>query len=486
MSRVISLKAKILMFMGSIIIVLMMAISISVLYQWRALILESKRESALLVTQAFSVSILDALIYQESGLLQNEGYLENHIHNFLKKNRQVKFILVYDQSGQIIVRSSYHGIEQVRDELKNITLTGSFEPISQIRKMEAYGWVTEITIPLQIYGKYWGYFKMGFDSESTQAKIKRLFFFLFPLTIIVAVIILATIFSLTDRITKSLSLLVSEMSRFDLENDVPMRMKAGNDEIGVLVTNFEKMKQRLAQSRKQLLSAQRQIYHAEKLASIGRLASGVAHEINNPLNGVKNCLYSIEKEPENLKQTDEYLKLANEGLDHIALIIEKLLGFSRQQSKKVSQINLNEDVEKVVSLLQYRLEKNNIKIETHLAKNLPPIHADSHLIQEVIMNLLLNSFDSIDLNGKIRITTGIKNSDAIFISISDNGCGVPAADLDKIFDPFFTTKDEGKGTGLGLSVSLGIIEAHGGTISVDSKSGSETTFYITLPIRSSV
>ena len=139
MSRVVSLKAKILTLMGSIIIMLLMAISISVLYKWRALILENKRESALLVTQAFSVSILDALIYQESGLLQNEGYLENHIHNFLKKNNAVQFILVYDQSGQIIVRSSYHGIEQIENELRSIKFTGSFEPISQIRKLDGYG-----------------------------------------------------------------------------------------------------------------------------------------------------------------------------------------------------------------------------------------------------------------------------------------------------------------------------------------------------------
>lgn len=485
MTRVVSLKAKILTLMGSIIIILLLAISISVLYKWRDLIIENKRESALLVTQAFSVSILDALIYQESGLLQNEGYLENHIHNFLKKNKSVQFILVYDRTGQIIVRSSYHGIEQVENEVNAAQFTGSFEPITQIRKLDSYGWVTEITIPLQIYGKSWGALKMGFNSEQTAEKIKQLFFFLFSLTIIVVIIILAAIFFLTDRVTKSLSLLVSEMDRLDLENDVPIRMKAGNDEIGVLVTNFEKMKQRLAQSREQLLSAQRQIYHAEKLASIGRLASGVAHEINNPLNGIKNCLFSIEKEPQNLIQTTTYLKLANEGLDHIAMIVQKLLGFSRQQSKQVSQISLNEDIEKVLSLLHYRLEKNNIKIETEFAKNLPSIQADSHLIQEVMMNLLLNSLDSIGNEGKIRIFTGIENSDNIYISITDNGSGIMKQDLDKIFDPFFTTKEEGQGTGLGLSVSLGIIEAHGGTISVDSKAGVETTFYITLPIRSS-
>ncbi len=482
MNRIISLKTRILMFMGSIIIVLMIAISISVMYQWRELILENKRESALLVTQAFSVSILDALINQESGLSQNEGYLENHVHNFLQKNKEIEFILVCNQSGQIIVRSSYHGVSQFVDELTAMKNRSSFEPISQIRKLDEYGWITEITLPLQIYGKSWGLLKMGFDSEPTQAQIKQLVLFLFAVTIIVASIILTMIYYFTNRITKSLSFLVSEMNRFDLENDIPVRMRTGNDEIGVLVSNFEKMKKRLAQSKRQLLSAQRQIYHAEKLASIGRLASGVAHEINNPLNGIKNCLYIIEKEPKRLKQTKEYLHLANEGLDHIAIIVQKLLDFSRQPAARMSKINLNEEIEKVLSLIQYRLEKSNIQLETKLSENLPSISADSNLIQEVIMNLLLNSFDSIESSGTIRITTGIKSEDTVFFSVADDGCGIPDKHLDKIFDPFFTTKAEGKGTGLGLSVSLGIIEAHGGTINVDNKSDNATTFMITLPI----
>lgn len=479
----IGLKTRILMLMGIIIIILMMAISISVLLQWRSLILKNQRESALLVTQTFSVSILDALIYQESGLLQQEGFLENHIHNFLKKNEQVKFVYVYDPHGQIIVRSSFHSTDHFRDELNISSLTGNFEPICHIHNIENFGWITEITIPLQIYGKSWGALKMGFDSEQTRAKIIQLFFFLIALTIIVVVIILAVIYFLIDRLTKSLSQLVSEMNRIDLENNAPMQMKAGNDEIGFLVNNFEKMKQRLALSRRQLLEAQKQIFHAEKLASVGRLASGVAHEINNPLNGIKNCLYAMEREPENLAQTKTYLELANEGLDHIALVVQKLLGFSRQQSKQISKINLNEDIEKVISLLQYRLEKNNIEISADLAPNLPQIQADSHLIQEVIMNLLLNSFDSIEDNGRISVRTGFENSDSVYLEISDDGAGIEAANLDNIFDPFFTTKDEGQGTGLGLSVSLGIVENHGGTISVTSTQGENTTFRVTLPIQ---
>ncbi|MFZ5517581.1 MAG: sensor histidine kinase [Candidatus Zhuqueibacterota bacterium] len=483
MSYLYSLKTRFVLLMGSLIIFLMMAISISVLIHWRSLILKNQAESALLVTQTFSVSILDALIYQESGLLQQEGFLENHIHNFLKKNEQVKFIHVYDPHGHIMVRSSYSGASQIADGTGALASSGNFEPICRIHNIADFGWITEVTFPLQIHGKSWGVLKMGFDSEPTRAKMKQLFFLLLTLTLSVVVIILAVIYVLIHRLTKSLRQLVSEMNQLDLERDGPIQLTAGRDEIGFLVTNFEEMKKRLAQSRRQLLEAQRQVFHAEKLASVGRLASGVAHEINNPLNGIKNCLYAIGREPEDLGQTHRYLQLANEGLDHIALIVQKLLGFSRQQSKHVARINLNDEIDNVLSLIQYRLEKNNIHIRKQLADELPAIQADGHLIQEVIMNLLINSIDSIEVQGQITIATGVLNSDAIFFEISDNGTGIEPQHLDKIFDPFFTTKDEGKGTGLGLSVSLGIIENHAGAIRVSSQPGVKTTFHVTLPIQ---
>jgi len=486
MSYLYSLKTRFVLLMGSLIIVLMMTISISVLIHWRSLILKNQMESALLVTQTFSISILDALIYQESGLLQQEGFLENHIHNFLKKNEQVKFIHVYDPHGHIMVRSSYSGGSHVTDAMDALAFSVNDKPLCSIHKTHEFGWITEVTYPLQIHGKSWGVLKMGFDSEPTRAKMKQLFVLLLSLTLSVVVIILAVIYFLIHRLTKSLRQLVAEMNDVDLESDRPIGIIAGRDEIGFLIKNFEAMKKRLVQSRRQLLEAQRQVFHAEKLASVGRLASGVAHEINNPLNGIKNCLYAIEREPKNLDQTHRYVQLASEGLDHIALIVQKLLGFSCQQSKKVTRIHVNDEIEKVLSLVQYRLDKNNIHIEKQLADNLPVIQADGHLIQEVIMNLLINSIDSIEARGHITITSGTFNRDAVFFEISDNGTGIEPQHLDKIFDPFFTTKDEGKGTGLGLSVSLGIIENHAGSIRVSSQPGVKTTFHVTLPIQGAV
>jgi len=242
------------------------------------------------------------------------------------------------------------------------------------------------------------------------------------------------------------------------------------------------MKKRLEKSKIELEIAQKQIYQAEKLASIGRLASGVAHQVNNPLNGIKSCIYAIQKEPENLKQTNEYLELINEGLNNIETVVQKLLGFARQEHNHKTKIDINESIQKVINLLDYRLKDKLITLNLNFSSNLPLIEFDYFLFQEVIMNLLLNSFDAVSQNGKIDIKTEMIE-DRLLIEIKDNGIGIPKENLQKIFDPFFTTKEVGVGTGLGLSVCLNIIESYGGTISVSSIQGEETIFTVEIPIK---
>jgi signal transduction histidine kinase len=478
-----SLKTRIVLFMGILVIVLMMIISITILYQWRALILDNQRQNALSMARTFAASILDGLIYQESGLLPNEGYLENQIHNFLGKNSQVKWLVMYDRNGHIVVRSSFNGVEPGSPASPGVGVPAAQAAAMSIYHSQAFDWILEIVLPLRIHSKSWGEIRLGFDLAATRAKLQRLFFFIFGLTILFVVSIVTFIYFFINRLTQSLGQLVTEMNRFDLDNPAPTQMRAGEDEIGVLVSNFEKMKQRLQQSRVQLLDAQRQIYHAEKLASIGRLASGVAHEINNPLHGMKSCLYAIEQEPENLPQVKRYVGMAGEALDHIALIVQKLLGFSRQHPKQTIAMDLNSEIDKVLSLLAFRLDKNQTIVDRHFDPRLPDLHADPHLIQEVIMNLLFNSMDAMEEGGTIRITTSRDGSGRIVLEIADTGSGIDHKDMDKIFDPFFTTKEEGKGTGLGLSVSLGIIESHGGTITCRSKPYRGTTFRISLPVQ---
>lgn len=480
MKRFISLKARILISFGSLIIFLMLIISLSVLYQWRKLIINDQIKNTEAIAQSFSFSVLDALIYHENGLQESEGYLQSYISNFALQNRRLKYISVTDAAGNLTAHSDIRALSG-QSRFPDPDVFATQKTRTRIFKHPHLGWVIETDLPLRTGGKYWGNLQMAFNAEPLRQAIRNIFFLLSGLTTISFVFVLLLLFYFADRLTSSLSALVKNMDHYDLQNPKEDPLPVINDETGYLMQRFEELKTRLRASRQKLISAQKQIYQAEKLASVGRLASGVAHEINNPLNGIKNCLYVLRRHEDDPGQRAKYLPLIDEGLTHIETIVHKLLNFSRQHSAQFSRVNLNKEIEMVCALLEYRLKEKQIQIETELHPELPAINADAPLIQEVLMNLLINALDAIETAGKIRIITRTRGSDKIELEVSDNGSGIPREIIGNIFDPFFTTKEEGQGTGLGLSVSLGIVEAHNGNIEVKSANNA-TSFTIQLPI----
>jgi two-component system cell cycle sensor histidine kinase/response regulator CckA len=189
----------------------------------------------------------------------------------------------------------------------------------------------------------------------------------------------------------------------------------------------------------------------------------------------------LQQNPEELSQNRTYLGLIEEGIANIETVVKKLLGFARQQSTSEHVININDSISTVANLFDLRLKEKNIQTSLEFAADIGSARIDPHLFQEVVMNLLLNSYDAVESGGIVTIVTGNKDESRVFMQISDNGCGISQNDLKRIFDPFFTTKEVGTGTGLGLSVCMGIVESHGGAIDVQSAEGNGTTFTITLP-----
>ena len=266
-----------------------------------------------------------------------------------------------------------------------------------------------------------------------------------------------------------------------LDSGAGPALPESDDEIGTVVKQFNRMRERLAQSRAELLSAEREIFHAERLASIGRLASGVAHEVNNPLNGIRSCLYAIRQDPDDRAQTAEYLGLIEEGIGKIESIVQKLLGFARK-SRGNAPVDLNTEIDAVLALLSYRLDEKSVDLRLDLGSDLPPVRGEATLVQEVLMNLVLNAFDAIEPGGRVAIRTA-REGNFVCADVKDDGPGILAEDLPRIFEPFFTTKEPGKGTGLGLPVAQRIAESQGGSITVSSTPGSGACFTVRLPVR---
>lgn len=290
---------------------------------------------------------------------------------------------------------------------------------------------------------------------------------------------------------------------FHMALDIPLILK--EDVIGLIRVFFDRSRDfseeeldfltavaeqsALALDKARLIEAQESRYnhlvvHTEKLTALGRMAAGIAHEINNPMGGI--LVYStmlLDQIPEE--------STVREGLDIIVhetlrckRIIQELLDFSRERTPLKKMADLNPVMEKALSILDNEFRLRHIDLEKNLSSDLPQIFLDPNQIQQVFMNILINALEATQERGKIKVSTKLgPGGETLVAEIIDNGCGIFLENLAKIFEPFFSTKE--KGTGLGLSVSFGIIQNHQGHIDVSSLPGSGTRFSINLPVHSS-
>jgi signal transduction histidine kinase len=474
-----SLRSRILLTPAGTITVIMMVISWGILAQWRQTILSKERLNAVAITRAISVTVTEAMIFEGNDLAQSESSLDNYIAGFMSQNPRLRFIAVTGPGGDQVA----HSLQGPRgwNNVLPAGLLSSETPQSWFRRYDGLGWVQEAYCPLTTGHKRWGTLVVGIEAASVRSEISRSFFLLLGLAVAITSVMILLLWVLLGRLLGSLQELVRAMDSLDLEgSDLPV-LPDRRDEIGVLFRHFQRMRERLRQSRLDLISAQSQIYHAERLAAIGRLASGIAHELNNPINGVRNCIYAIRHDIENREKNLAYLQLMDEGMEQAGSVVGKLLGFARKQQPVRAPVELNTAIETVARLLAFDLERKGITLRLELQPDLPAVMGDSQLLQEVLMNLMLNSIDAVGPNGDVKVRTWTLADGRAGFEVADRGKGIAEADLPHIFDPFFTTKGTGEGTGLGLSISLGIVQAHGGTIDVVSRPGEGTSFSVVLP-----
>ena len=307
---------------------------------------------------------------------------------------------------------------------------------------------------------------------------------------------------------RDLESVAKNISSGDLQQQIPVR---SDDELGRLAGSFNAMtialrnsqaelrewahtlEQKVERRTDQLRIAQAEAARGEKLASVGLLASGIAHELNNPLTGVLTFSHLLREKMANGSQDAEDMDLVIRETKRCASIIRRLLDFAREKPPEKKFADLNQIIEETARFVERPAHLNNIDITLDLDPALPPVWVDPDQMKQVVMNLLVNAQHAIDGEGRIVIRTrqspepkqlqpGANAVPTVEFSIADTGCGISKENLRRIFDPFFTTKEVGIGTGVGLSVSHGIVEAHGGTIEIESEVGEGSTFRVTLPL----
>ena len=298
------------------------------------------------------------------------------------------------------------------------------------------------------------------------------------------------------------------LSSGNLEQPIPVRSE---DEFGELAASFNAMtaalrnsqqelrewgrtlEQKVEKRTRELRIAEAEAARGEKLASVGLLAAGIAHELNNPLTGILTFSHLIRKKMPDGSPEAEDLDLVIRETKRCAAIIRRLLDFAREKAPEKKFADLNQIIEDTARIIERPAHLRDIEITMDLDRDLPPVWVDADLIKQVVMNMLVNAQHAIEEKGSITIRSrrvpearspepGAKPVPMAELAIIDTGCGIPEKNLKRIFDPFFTSKEVGKGTGLGLSVSHGIVRAHGGAIEVESTVGEGSTFRIYLPL----
>ncbi len=262
------------------------------------------------------------------------------------------------------------------------------------------------------------------------------------------------------------------------QGDMSVRVQTyGKGELSLLGDSFNNMVEKLDETQKKL-------FHQEKLASVGQLAAGVAHEINNPLGTILLLADVMYKETPESDTHHEDLAMVIDEATRCKTIVADLLNFSRQQDVLTTKTDIQALLEKVVADVRRNPSFDQIEIDIHFGRDVPDIQADQDQLQQVFINLLNNAAEAIEGKGKITISTQVENGQWLVIQLTDTGCGIPEMDMGKLFTPFFTKKASGKGTGLGLAIVYGIVKMHRGQIQVQSKTGEGTSVTVSLPIRS--
>ncbi len=245
---------------------------------------------------------------------------------------------------------------------------------------------------------------------------------------------------------------------------------------------------RIFQSDQKLIVSLHQIEYANKMASIGRLAAGVAHEINNPLAiinekaGLMMDLLLLNKEQAKNEMFNNLLDSILTSVARCGRITKRLLGFARHMDVSIQSVNVGDIVREVLGFLNKEAEYRTIRVSIDVADDIPDIDTDAGKLQQIILNIINNAFAAMENNGHLQVTAAMAGDNRIALTISDDGCGISEKDLKRVFEPFFSTKTGKGGTGLGLSITYGLVEQLEGTIDVKSEPNKGTVFTITLPL----
>jgi len=474
------LRVKFFLYSNTLIIVTMTLVTIIAIVADRHSRYEAIERRGRSICEAMGITITDALLYEDLELILQTGLIENYISEIQSRNQDLmRYVVVTDNQGKVTHSSDWHLLggtfERARDE-PAVATTPELQMLDESDGARILEWRT----PLSISTKSWGTLFVGFSLEpiDEQVRVIAMQAALFALLLMLGNSALTAIYVETlIRPILGLNRTMKRAARGDLSVRARSRASA---EVGELADAFNRMMDEIEESHDREMIQQTQLAHTEKMAAVGTLATGVAHEVNNPLNGILACVENIRKNPDDREMLERYLKLIHDGLQRIEHTVVNLLDFSRERKMQLAPTSMNHSLRHVAELTKYQLREGHVDVRFDLDPREPFITADQFQIDQLFLNMVLNALQSMPNGGRLTLRT-LQQDGKVLAEVHDTGVGVPEGMRERIFDPFFTTREVGEGTGLGLTVSDSIATAHGGKLELESTPGQGSVFRVSFP-----
>lgn len=425
----------------------------------------------------------------ENLLFWDEEGIKEDIEKRIDQN--LIYVIFYDRQNKPLVANDFiksfseiYGSSNLAADVQKGDHFFERKRISVDEKTGKYMSVLEIEVPIYVEGSpmKWGSIKIGLSMEEVRREELKTRLMLILIGSSGLLIGVGGASLLARRITRPLEKLVEgtvKISKGDFTQKIDIDTQ---DEIGNLAESFNKMSRQLYLTRERMEAASKKLIQAEKLASIGRISAGIAHEIRNPLTSVKLNIQKV-MESKNLDDVDkEHLDISQEGIGHIENFIKELLNFTRVSELHLDHFSVEEIIDESIKMIRGTLRLKKVQLEKDVQENLPHLLVDADKLRQVFLNILHNACEAVLEAGKIKISLSQKDGSegrSVRIEISDNGSGIPENDWETIFEPFYTTKSTG--IGLGLANARKIIEQHKGNIQVKKKKAQGACFEVIIP-----
>ena len=409
----------------------------------------------------------------------DSGLIERYVEEVMARNRDLmRYVIVTDKTGVISHASRPAMVGWSFDRALGSSDVGT-EPKAEERFDVNDEHVLEVSSALDDDGEFLGTLAVGFSLQPIERQVRDVAgkAGLVALILMLGNSIMTALY--VETLIRPILNLNQTMKRAG-EGDLTVRAPTRRgDEVAELGDVFNRMMEELEMSREREKLQRAQLAHTEKMAAVGTLAAGVAHEVNNPLAGVLASIENMRDNPDDEKMRDRYLQLIADGLKRIERTVANLLNFSRPREIRLERTSINHNLRHVVELVGYQFRAAGVEVEMDLDSDPAMVEADHFQMEQLFLNLVLNALDAMREGGTLYLRTRVRLGKVI-AEVRDTGHGIPAEIRDRIFDPFFTTREIGEGTGLGLAVSGSIVAAHGGRIELETALGRGTTFRVIM------